>query len=158
MSYITHPLYKVWQNMKNRCSNPKVHNWANYGGKGIKVCDEWLNNSKAFFDWAIKNGYQPGLTIDRVDSEKDYSPTNCRFASKTVQARNRSNFRKSVSQYIGVCRLYWKGKPSSWMAQMCVNYQKIYIGSFRTEFDAAKARDKYITDNNLEGFKLNFYD
>jgi hypothetical protein len=156
MSYSKHPLYKVWQNMKNRCTNPNVHNWESYGGKGITVCIEWANDSKAFYDWAISNGYQPGLTLDRIDSDKDYTPDNCHFATKTTQARNRSKFRRSVSQYIGVCPLYWKGNFSSWMSQMSVNYKKIYIGSFKTEIEAAIARDKYITDNNLDGFKLNF--
>lgn len=156
MTYSRHPLYHVWQNMKNRCSNPSVHNWSNYGGKGIKVCPEWLASSRAFYDWGIANGYKPGLTIDRIDSDKDYSPNNCRFSTKTVQARNRSNFKNSVSKYIGVCPSYWKGQISSWISQLSVNYDKIYLGSFPTEIEAAKARDKYIIKNGLVGYRLNF--
>lgn len=78
-------LYRTWRNMKSRCSNLKNHN---YGGKGIRVCDEWLNNFQAFYDWSINNGYDDKLTIDRIDSNGNYEPSNCRWITSKTQAHN----------------------------------------------------------------------
>lgn len=72
-------LYKKWQNMKNRCYNPKNSSYEIYGGRGIKVCDEWKNDYVAFRKWALEFGYKEGLSIDRIDPDGDYAPYNCRF-------------------------------------------------------------------------------
>ena len=86
-------LYKIWGSMKTRCYRKTAINYYLYGGRGIKVCDEWKNNFIAFYDWAIKNGYKDGLTIDRIDNEKDYCPSNCRWATAKQQGNNRRNNR-----------------------------------------------------------------
>jgi len=85
-----HPLNIMWCGMKERCNNPSADNYQWYGGKGIRVCDEWNNNFKAFFDWAQSNGWQKGLSIDRIDNSRDYCPDNCRFVDMKSQFRNRS--------------------------------------------------------------------
>ena len=82
-------LYKVWKAMKARCNNPNNKRYSSYGGRGIKVCDEWQNSFQAFYDWAIANGYREGLSIDRVNNDGNYEPTNCRWATASEQQKNK---------------------------------------------------------------------
>ena len=84
-------LYAVYRTMRARCEKPKDSHYKYYGGKGIKVCDEWKENFKTFHDWAISNGYKEGMTIDRIDINKNYEPSNCRWVDMIVQANNKSN-------------------------------------------------------------------
>lgn len=74
-----HPLYRKWSGMITRTSNNKEHNYCRYGGRGISVCKEWRNDFKKFYDWAITNGYKKGLTIDRINNDGNYEPSNCQF-------------------------------------------------------------------------------
>ena len=82
-------LYSKYEGMKTRCYNPKDKRYKYYGLRGIKVCDEWLNDFIAFYNWAIENGYKDNLTIDRIDVDGDYEPSNCRWVNIQAQARNR---------------------------------------------------------------------
>lgn len=81
-------IYECWIDMKKRCYNPKNKRFPNYGARGIQVCDEWRTNFLAFYDWAMNNGYQDNLTLDRIKVNEDYSPSNCRWATAKEQARN----------------------------------------------------------------------
>lgn len=81
-------LNKIFSHMKDRCYNPKCISYKKYGGKGIEICDEWLNDRNTFFKWAFEHGYNDNLSIDRIDGTKGYSPTNCRWSTSRQQARN----------------------------------------------------------------------
>lgn len=85
-------LYGIWKAMRERCMCPNCNRWHRYGGRGIKVCKEWDDYS-AFRSWAMSNGYNDDLTIDRIDSGGDYEPNNCRWATQREQQNNRSTNR-----------------------------------------------------------------
>lgn len=83
-------LYSVWCGMKERCNNPHNKSFPRYGGRGIKVCEEWANSFSSFREWATENGYSETLTIDRIDSNDGYYPENCRWVTTAQQNRNYS--------------------------------------------------------------------
>lgn len=87
-------LYNIWHSMKQRCYYNKNTSYPNYGGRGIGMCDEWKNNFKSFYDWAIESGYQENAkrgqcTIDRIDVNGNYEPSNCRWTTIKEQSRNK---------------------------------------------------------------------
>ena len=81
-------LFHIWQSMRSRCSNPSNKNYPRYGGRGIRVCDEWEKDFVAFYNWAMDNGYQEDLTLDREDNSGNYEPSNCKWATPIEQANN----------------------------------------------------------------------
>ena len=137
-------LHGLWRNIKDRCNNPNNKAYKYYGERGIKVCDEWSNNFVAFYDWAHANGYQEGLQIDRIDVNGNYSPENCRWVNKTIQA---NNTRKNL--YITI-----NGKTQSladWCRELGVSYCSVQtrrnrgwdtLSALTTPFDKSKSRNK----------------
>ena len=81
-------LYEKWHSMKKRCFNKKAQNYKYYGGRGITVCDEWLEFG-GFYEWAITHGFEPNLTIERIDTNKNYEPSNCKWIPMHQQFYNR---------------------------------------------------------------------
>ena len=82
-------LYRIWRAMKTRCRNSNVPCFRYYGGRGIRVCDEWEGSFQSFAEWAIQNGYDDNLTIDRIDNDGNYEPSNCRWVTMTEQNKNK---------------------------------------------------------------------
>ena len=118
------PWYNSWRSMIGRCDNKNAWNYHYYGGRGISVCKEW-HDPFVFGDWAIANGYEKGLTLDRIDSNGNYEPSNCRWATRKEQARNRRSCvhvehngeMHNLSEWAEICEIpygvlrnrWWKG-------------------------------------------------
>lgn len=145
-------LYAVYRSMVQRCTNPNSPVYIHYGGRGISFCPAWVDYS-VFKEWALSQGYQDGLSLERVDNNKGYSPENCCWETKTQQARNRRAMKGFSSSYIGV---HWDSARNKWMASIGINNKTIPLGRYATEHEAAQARDTYIHENQLKGFQLNF--
>lgn len=115
--YLTN-LYRVWRSMKGRCSNPNCSGFRFYGGKGISVCDEWLEYP-AFKKWAFESGYKKGLTIDRIDSGGDYCPENCRWITQMENAKRTARNMLTVD---GVTKSYIDWEESIGMGKMSIEH------------------------------------
>lgn len=124
--HINKRLYAVYKSMLDRCYNPKHREWNNYGGRGIKVCKEWLGEYgyDAFAEWAMKTGYDPNAdfgqcTIDRKDGNKDYEPKNCTWRTNKQQQNNKRN--NVILEYNGV-----KHTLMEWSRILDVTYASLY--------------------------------
>ena len=141
-------IYHIMEKMKDRCYNKNNKYYSYYGGRGITICDEWRYNFVSFYNWAMKNGYEKELTIDRIKSDSAYAATNCRWVTRTIQSRNTRLLRRSnKSGYRGVS---FRKDTKKWTSEILVNYKKISLGSYKCRIEAAYAYDKYVIDNNLE--------
>lgn len=127
------PLYGVWLGMKARCNNENVDCYKYYGGRGIRICEEWRDYS-SFKNWALDNGYEKGLYIDRIDVNGDYEPSNCRFVTQKTQQRNRRNnsqIKIDDSIYFATDLAEMLGIPSSTISKWTKNnvlYHKLIFG------------------------------
>lgn len=93
----TRGIYTSWQNMKQRCLNPKHPKYPRYGGRGIAICDEWLD-ILSFKAWAETSGFGPGMTIDRINGDGNYCPENCRWVSSSENSRKKRTTKLSLEQ------------------------------------------------------------
>lgn len=105
-----HPLFQKWTDIKNRCYNPHRQKYKIYGGRGIVMCDEWKNDFKSFYDWAIASGWKPELSIDRIDVNGNYCPENCRWATPKEQANNTRTNKKITINGITENLTFWLKK------------------------------------------------
>lgn len=130
-------LFFIWQSMLDRCRRPKNKQYKDYGGRGITVCSEW-EDFAIFREWALSNGYTDSLTIDRIDNDKGYCPSNCRWANKYTQSNNKSNNRK----------ITYKGKTKT-LAQWCKEL-KLNYGTVSSRLNRSKMSvDLAFTGNNF---------
>ena len=138
-------LYHVWDAMVQRTSNPNNKKFSYYGARGITVCDSWKSSFSTFQQWALAHGYQEGLTIERTDPDKGYSPDNCVWASRNVQMANRRKRGVSPSKYIGVQQT----PHGKWLARVMYNGKRLLHHLADTEMEAVKIRDQFIKENGL---------
>lgn len=143
-----HRLYGTWKMMMQRCYNPNHNAYRYYGERGIIVCKRWHNIANFIND--MYSTFQEGLTLDRENNNKGYSKSNCRWANLKTQQRNKSILENNKTGYIGVSYVANRNK---WNAMITLNKKSINLGNYNTPTEAAKARDKYISDNNLEHTK-----
>ena len=142
----TNKFFPTWNGMCRRCNNPKDISYKNYGGRGITVCEEWLD-IRNFVDWAEKTYPNiEGYTLDRIDNDKGYNPDNCRWADRTTQSINQRMKSNNTSGFVGIV---WYKITSKWVAQITVNKIVIHLGYFDSVQEAVLARDNYIIQNNL---------
>lgn len=146
--YYNSPMYFLYRNMKSRCYNENDVGFKNYGARGIIVCGEWLNNPKSFFDWCSENGWSKELQIDRRNNDGDYTPKNCRFVNRFINAQNRRTLRSNNSSgYTGV---FYRKDRSKYVSRIKHNGKTYYIKTCNTAFDAAVARDVFIVENKMD--------
>ncbi len=148
---ITHGLtknrfYHIWKGILRRCNNLKNKDYKNYGARGITVCEEWLD-IRNFVAWAEKTyPNTKGVSLDRIDNDKGYSPENCRWVTREIQNTNQRMRKTNTSGFVGVS---WFARDKDWRASITVNNKLIDLGYFKIKEEAVQARDNYITQNNL---------
>lgn len=131
------PEWRSWDSMKQRCFNPNATKYFNYGGRGITVCERWVDSSQNFFD---DMGRRPaGYTLDRKDVNGNYEPENCKWSDSSEQ---NSNMRRPISARFSKFKGVSRSKHSSFEASICANGKMIYLGAFHREVRAAKAYDR----------------
>lgn len=131
------PIHECYVNMKTRCYNPNYELYSRYGGRGIKVCDEWKDNFKEFYNWAI-NGWKKGLTLDRINNDDDYKPDNCRWVDRIEQANNRH------TNYL----IKYKGRiktMAQWSRILKIDYSFIQIRMYKN-----KTMEEVVKEWNLK--------
>lgn len=130
-------LYGVWESMKGRCACETHTSFQQYGEVGIRVCDAWQDFA-TFREWAMATGFREGLSIDRRQGDRGYSPENCRWANRNQQSQNRRRKRTSKSPYKGG----YQTKYGGWRASIWVDGKSLNLGVHATAGDAARAYDE----------------
>lgn len=143
-------LYWVWRRMIKSTNSPSYKDYKNYGGRGIKICDEWLHNFKSFHKWAIANGYSEGLQIDRVDNNGDYEPSNCRWTTSQVQNNNKRN--NINIEYNGETKTL-----GEWSKFLDIEYHILYdrLYKYHWEIDKVFTTKTHIPPNSKKIFVSN---
>lgn len=136
-------LYKTWTGIKYRCYNSKATGYHNYGGRGISVCKEWYDDFTMFLKWAMENGYKDTLTLERIDNDGNYEPSNCKWATKSEQASNRRTSRIYVIDGVRKSIFNW------------CDYYKIDFSAVRWRLDKGVPIKQALTMKSNRGRRLN---
>ncbi len=148
-----HRLFRIWVFILDRCSNPNATGYKNYGARGIKVCDEWENDFKVFYDYVTQLSHygESGMTLDRTDNDGNYEPGNLRWVNMHIQRVNSRSI-KSKTGYTGVY-----ANRNNFLARVKINYKNINLGTYSTIKEAVEDRNQYIIDNNLTEYPIQVY-
>lgn len=147
-------LHSIWCHMKTRCLCETRPYYAYYGGRGITVCQEWRDSFEAFRDWSLANGYSDDLEIDRRDTNGNYDPGNCRWATRVQQMQNtRKRKDAETSRFKGV---HWNKSLRKWRVYVSANGKSIHVGLFTDEIEAARAYDRAARERYGEFAHTNF--
>lgn len=144
----THGLYKIkeyrrWSQMRQRCTNPNSPDYHRYGGRGITVCEEWANSFETFL---ADMGIAPiGMTLDRIDNDGNYEPSNCRWATMAQQNINKGMLRNNTSGYTGVSKL-----GNRWLAGIMVHGKRVHLGSYGSPTEASAVYQGAVRKRNLD--------
>lgn len=139
-------LNRIWDCMKSRCYNKKLEHYKYYGGRGVSICNEWKGDFVSFYDWSMKNGYKEGLTIDRINNDGNYEPSNCRWA--TVREQN-CNQRKRKDNKTGYTGIFFHKDKNRYFAYISEGKGQKYLGGSVFKKNALCIRNKYIIENEL---------
>jgi len=141
-----HEIYNTWFDMINRTTNCNCKTYKYYGYIGITVCERWKSVLNFIED--MYPSYEKGLSIDRIDVNGNYEPSNCRWATRNTQSRNTRKIRaNNTSGYRGI----WLNKLNNkWSSAIKINSKNKFLGYFATALEAAKAYDTYVIEHNLE--------
>ena len=134
-------LYKVWGAIKRRCNKPQYHEYRYYGGRGISICKEWTDSFECFLKWALENGYQNGLQIDRINNNGNYCPGNCRWVTSR---QNNSNRRNTVFVFLRGERLALADAAT----KHGFNHHNFYSRLKKTKQTPDQILDKFLSKNN----------
>lgn len=140
-------LYSIHNGIKQRCNNHRRKAYVNYGGRGIKICNEWdkIGGYLEFERWALNNGYSDNLTIERINNDGNYEPSNCTWIPKSKQSLNTRKSKKNTSGYRGVYKC-----KNKWRASVRINGKNKHLICSFDPLECAIARDTYIIENNME--------
>lgn len=145
-SLTNHRIYQTWNDMRRRVLNPKHKYYKDYGDRNITICARWIDVKNFIED--MYPTYEEGLSLDRINNDGNYEPSNCRWTTNKIQQRNTRVLQSNnTSGYRGV---YFHKKNDKFATQIVVNGKRIYLGYFKTAKEAGYAYDKYVIDNNLE--------
>lgn len=144
-------LYNIWKGMIKRCYSPKATEYERYGGKGVRVSSVF-HNYEFFYRWALQNGYSNDLTIDRIDSTKDYGPENCRWVNYYVQNQNKGVSKRSSTGILGV----YRHNDSFYRAGIRRDNVTVNLGLFRTTEAATRARKEAEEHYKIFGTLINY--